>query len=242
MRFIWRLESRIEASDERLESAGESCVRWEFWCGLGLVVSGLLGEFVIACVHPPYDSFWDRWGGVVCDALIALGVVGEIYFSSLSHKYSGELTRRSNRRLADVIEATQWRVPTSAQRNAIAEALKASGPRASVQFTVLTGDTESMYFAKQIGIAFKDAGWQVGYSIESYRQEILSGIMLPTESVSWLDEMRVVNRRVRDAFIAAQVKFADGWPSEPVQQTGGGEPLFTPIASVYVGPKPTPLL
>ena len=133
----WWLGSRVKhASEERLEIAGESCVRWEIGCG-GLVVLGLLCELAIAWVHPAHDSFWDRWGGVCCDAAVALGGAGEIFFSSRSHKHSSELTRRSNQRLADLKEATRWRILTNAERIAVTEALKSSGPAASVRFSVL---------------------------------------------------------------------------------------------------------
>ena len=238
----WWLGSRVKhASEERLEIAGESCVRWEIGCG-GLVVLGLLCELAIAWVHPAHDSFWDRWGGVRCDAAVALGVAGEIFFSSRSHKYSSELTRRSNQRLADLKEATRWRILTNAERIAVTEALKSSGPAASVRFSVLANDQESLYFAGQVSIAFQAAGWQVGYSFESYRHEILTGILLPETSVSWPDGMAVANKRVRDAFIAAELRFMNGWPIDIIHQTDGGEPLFQPIAYVYVGPKPTPVL
>ena len=243
MRFKWQLGNKIEdASEERLKIAGESCMRWEVGCGLALVVLGLLGEFALAWVHPGYDSIWDRWGEVTCDFAIALGVAGEIFFSSRSHKYSGELTRRSNQRLADLKEATLWRTLTNAERVPIAESLRASGSAASVRFSVLANDPESMYFAGQIGIAFKAAGWRVGYSFESYRHGILTGVLLPPNDVTWRDPKGVANKRVRDAFIAAKLQFANGWPAETYTETGGGEQLTEPIAWVYIGPKPPPAL
>ena len=241
MEFKWQLGGKLkDCGDERLEKASESCIRWEIGCALFLVVLGLVGELAIAFAHPDYNSFLERWGAVVCDALVALGVAGEVVFSTLSHKYSGELTRRSNQRLADLKEATLWRAITDGERVRISETLKASGPVASVQFSVLANDPESMYFAEKIGTAFKDAGWRVGYSFESYRHGILPGVLLPSKSVDWKDPTGDANKRVREAFVAAKLNFADGWPPELYMQTGGGEPLMGPIASVYVGPKPIP--
>jgi hypothetical protein len=41
-------------------------------------VAGLLVEVVIAAAHPPYDSFFENWGTVIADSLVALGVGGEV--------------------------------------------------------------------------------------------------------------------------------------------------------------------
>lgn len=93
----------INTSDGELESSAESCERWGWRCG-GLVVIGVVAEFVIAALNPPYGSFWERWGVAVADALVAFGVVGEIMFSRMGHSRQSELTQRANRELADAKE------------------------------------------------------------------------------------------------------------------------------------------
>jgi len=88
------------AADDILSAAIESGERWEK-VGGALVVSGLVLEFLIALNNPPYRSALERWGPVVCDALVALGVLGEILFAARAGGFQSELTRRSNERLND---------------------------------------------------------------------------------------------------------------------------------------------
>jgi hypothetical protein len=64
----------MSAADSELETASSSCERWEWGCA-ALVVAAVIAEFFIAGVHPPYDSFVERWGTAIADALIALSIV-----------------------------------------------------------------------------------------------------------------------------------------------------------------------
>lgn len=111
-----------------------------------------------------------------------------------------------------------------------------------MRFSVLMNDQESLHFAQLISIPFRAAGWSVGYRFEAYTHGIMTGILLPEPSESWLDEMKHVNACVKDAFISAKVRFVNGWPLKPYMYTDDGAPLGAPIASVYVGPRPMPAL
>jgi hypothetical protein len=91
----------INAPDDAIERASSSCERWE-WGFAGLVVFAVAAELVLAIVHPPYDSWWNRWGSAVADALIALGIIGEVLFGRMDGRYQTELRKRSNDRLAQV--------------------------------------------------------------------------------------------------------------------------------------------
>jgi len=86
------------ASDDQLEKGESSCERWGIGCGV-LVVIAVIVEFVIAAVHPPYDSLWEIWGSSVADALIALGIVGEVLFGMWNNRIQTELRKRSNDKL-----------------------------------------------------------------------------------------------------------------------------------------------
>jgi hypothetical protein len=92
------------ANDETLESAISSCERWERFCGL-LVVLGLALEFLVAVDNPVYGTALERWGGVICDAFVALGVIGEIAFAARAGVCQGEITQRSNGRLKDAFDS-----------------------------------------------------------------------------------------------------------------------------------------
>lgn len=95
----WRLPNgRINASDDQLEIASSSCGAWEWGCA-ALVVVAVIAEFIIAYIHPPYDSLLNQLGTSAADAAIALGIVGEVIFSRLDSRIQTELRSRSNKKL-----------------------------------------------------------------------------------------------------------------------------------------------
>ena len=71
---------------------------------------------------------------------------------------------------------------------------------------------------------------------------IMTGLLLPEPRDNWLEEMKVVNGRVRGAFISAEIDFVNGWPLEPYVYTDDNTPLSAPIAWIHVGPKHPPVL
>jgi multidrug efflux pump subunit AcrA (membrane-fusion protein) len=68
-----------------------------------LVVAAVIAEVFIAIAHPPYDAFLQRWGSALADALIAIGIVGEVLFSMIEARCQTELRIRSNAKLEDAI-------------------------------------------------------------------------------------------------------------------------------------------
>ena len=96
--FAWRLPKGIKsASDEALELSGDACEALSWRCG-GIVAIGVLAEVAIAFFHPPYDSFWEQWGSVVANAVVMLGVAGEVQFSMMAFRRDKELKRRSDKK------------------------------------------------------------------------------------------------------------------------------------------------
>jgi hypothetical protein len=109
---LWYLPNGTKnASDGELELSGESCERWGWRCG-ALVVIGLIAEVAIAWSHPSYNSFCERWGSVLADALVTIGVAGEILFSRMAFRRDKELKRRSDEKVAESNE----RAATALQR------------------------------------------------------------------------------------------------------------------------------
>jgi hypothetical protein len=97
----WYLENgTIDATDDKLEEGSSSCERWAIGCGAVVVISVIV-ELVLAIAHPSYDSPWERWGSAASDALIALGIVGEVMFGMWDSRIQTELRNRSNKRVAD---------------------------------------------------------------------------------------------------------------------------------------------
>ena len=92
----WRLKNGVKkATNGELEAAVDSCERWGWGCG-GTLLVGLVAELALAAVHPAYDSFGGRWVATLADFLVALGVAGEIQFSTMGYRRHTELQRRSD--------------------------------------------------------------------------------------------------------------------------------------------------
>lgn len=100
--WYFRRGAMKAATDDRMEAASSSCTRWGIGFA-GLVIAGVVAEFVIAGVHPPYDSFLEQWGSAVADALVAIGVAGEVAFGMWDGHIQTEIRRRSNDRLKEAL-------------------------------------------------------------------------------------------------------------------------------------------
>jgi hypothetical protein len=207
---------------------------------VALVVIGLLIEVAMAADEALYNLLLSRWDTVAADALVALGVFFELLFSAMASRCQSELQRRANLEIARLRDATAWRSLEEKQHKGLALALRENGTGASVRLCVLLGDQESYNLANRISIPFAAAGWKVGYRFETYLHGIFTGICLPEPAENWLDEMKEINRRVREAFIAAEIPFINGWPVYRQSYTDDNAPLSAPIAWVYVGPRPMP--
>lgn len=96
----WRLpDGTINATETQLEMASESCEFWE-WGFAGLVIVAVVAEFIIAGIHPSYNSLLEQWGTAIADAVIALGIAGEVLFGRKNGGIGNELRRRAIDRLA----------------------------------------------------------------------------------------------------------------------------------------------
>ena len=98
--FAWRLSRDIaETTDGELEAATEACEKLALLCA-AVVIVGVVAEFIIAISHPSYDSGLERWGSILADAFVAVGIVGEVFFGMIERRYQTELRHRSDERVA----------------------------------------------------------------------------------------------------------------------------------------------
>ena len=112
----WYLPNgKINATEVQLEGVSSSCEQWGIWCG-ALVVISVIAEFVIAWVEPPYNSFLKE--SLVPDAGIAIGIVGEVLFGMWNNRIQTELRSRSNKQLAEAVEAAGQANARAAEANA----------------------------------------------------------------------------------------------------------------------------
>ena len=96
-----RLKNGVKyATDGQLEVAEEACERWG-WASAGMLLVGLIAEAFLAGFEPPHSSLLGRWGPLLADCLVVIGVAGEVQFARMGSRRQGELTQRSKDRLAD---------------------------------------------------------------------------------------------------------------------------------------------
>ena len=100
--MTWRLRPRTDipsATDGELVAAVE-------WMEGAAIVSGSLAlvgvalELAIAIFRPAHHSLFGHGGPVIADVFITLGILGVLVTGARAILYQGELTSRSNRRLA----------------------------------------------------------------------------------------------------------------------------------------------
>lgn len=97
----WRLINGVtNASDDDLDASADSCENWSWYFG-GLVAFGLIAEVILGVLHPPYDSVWSRWGSTLANALVFIGVAGEVQFSRMGFRRGHEIKRRSDEKVAE---------------------------------------------------------------------------------------------------------------------------------------------
>ena len=126
-RPLWRIPAGIrDAPDSAVHAAVEACEALEKYCG-GLVILGLALEFGLALANSGQGSVLERWGAVIVDAMVALGVGGEILFAGRVSTCQNELTRRSNDRLSTALDQA-----ASAEDRGIKALLQAEAAQAAV--------------------------------------------------------------------------------------------------------------
>jgi hypothetical protein len=135
----------------------------------------VIAGFIIASIHPAYDSFLEQWGSATADAAIAFGIVGEVLFSRKDAKIQTELRRQSNAKLSDAVtnasEANERAAKADLARVKLEDQLR---PRdvSQEQWDIIQSlrgkmdvisvayetDFETVRFAMQIRDAFINAG------------------------------------------------------------------------------------
>jgi hypothetical protein len=255
----WRLPCGIiSAADSQLEKASESCERWE-WGGAGLVVVAVIAEFVIAGVHPPYDSFWEQWGSAIADAVIAFGIIGEVLFSARDGKIQTELRKRSNDKLGAAEKAAgeanaraeeavlalakfRARRTISAEQGArLVEVMKKFG---ALSFAVSTSTFDDELVGLLVGIVdcLRDAGWKYeGYPWElegSVEKELplLSPIRFRAGGIA-VNNVLVTYPSGNQHFKAAAETLAAWLNAEEIEAGSTGTSPEAQLVLVLIGPR-----
>lgn len=170
----WRLKNGVmNAGDNQLGVAAESCERWTWACG-GLVVLGLIAEFALAIIHPSYDSFWDIGGSALADALIALGVGGEVLFARMGFSRQGELQRRSAEYIEELrhenLELTRTLIPRQLTDEHVAQIAEKIKPFAGTPFEIETEPGVEYDFVNKLLMSLQIGKW----NFRAYSANLLS--------------------------------------------------------------------
>ncbi len=179
----WYLpKGTINASNGDLEGASSSCERWGIGFA-GIVVVAVIAELVISWAKPPYLLFLTE--SAVADAVIAIGIAGEILLGTIwNNRIQTELRRRSNEQLASAVQSAAKANERASQADLARLQLEAQlSPRMLNQrqwdlIQSLKGkfsavnigyetDAECWWFAMELKKAFMSAG--------------ITGVMLPRD-------------------------------------------------------------
>jgi hypothetical protein len=233
------------ASDDDLRSASISDERRETLC-VWAVFAGLVLEGVLAFVHPPYASVWARWGSFGCDALVALGVFGELWFSNRISQRDHELDRRSNERVAAANERaaaaeekaaqleriTAWRRLDSEQVQKLISALRALKTTLTVVIENEYNDPEAVTFGTHIFHAFRAAG-----ILATRGQNSIFSVNAPIFGVIISVDPRLDSAIFVEMFSKSGIQTSVD-PRAPEEfLTGYG---FTPNLYIFIAPKAPP--
>jgi hypothetical protein len=232
----WRLPNGLtNATDAQLDSASSACERWEWGCA-GIVVVAVLGEFLIAGIHPSYDSFLEQWGTAMADAAIAIGIVGEVLFGRMDARIQTELRTRSNKKLAEAERETalikarvEPRVLSAEQQSHIAARISEFSGQ-PIRIAAWPPGQETEIFMRQIDVALTVGGWKSTHEPQARFQPLWPGGVLVSHSAD--EKSTNVATCFAQALREAGV-FA-------VQNSFSSLPGMGPLLFMTVGPKPSP--
>lgn len=198
--------------DEELRASSALHEQWAKVCVVA-VVAGLLVEVTLAAWHPSYDSSVSRWGSVVADAFVALGVFGEFFFSKRAKHRQQELDRRSNEKVA----AAQVEI----ERLRAAHASRALTKEQYEALQTLKGNFSSVVITSVPTFEAMQFGRQIAHALESVG--IDAPIAMPRIGMPWTNVYLVLPTRTHEdirkepllqAFQLAGISTGCGYRSE----------------------------
>jgi hypothetical protein len=199
-----------------------------------LILVGLAVDILNAFVE---CKAWRIGLTILANALIAIGVWGELWFLKRARTADDGRVAEANRAAEEAKLETEklrekhsWRVLSPPAFTELALSLR--GPAASVLISYPLGDTETAGFVTQLSTAFRQADWKVGFVASSYSAPLTWGVVVPS-SLTDDDPLR----RIRLALSAAKIEFI----STTLPRTHGlsitdAGSVAPSVAQIYVGP------
>jgi hypothetical protein len=242
----WRITDVNSATDLELELAASACETLALISGI-LVVVGLVAEVIEATFHLQAYSFFDRWGAVLADLPVAVGVFGEIFFSAKTAARQSELQRRSkdrlseatrqateaNERTAEIQKLTAWRHIAPEQLARIKDLIGDKAAALDLLIEYERGDPESYSYAREIV--------QIFQNVKRSKIRFGANQLLGVSSFGLYLEFapKIDGDPIAAAFRSAGVVIADARERDLAGVIWGTDP---PNFHIFVGPKPPPPL
>ncbi len=222
-------------------------------CALAVVI-GVGLEFVLAgWFEGPPVTFLNHWGTAFADAIVAIGVAGEVLFGRRARLASEELTRRSEARLADATERagkaektaaetheraakleqlTGWRKFTQMQFDMLVTELRATGVPFRPIIEYERGDPEAYSFVYQLAQVLTKAG------SESFQSGPNSYLAAGIFGVLFAAAPEIEAKPILDAFDTAGLPL---WPTNWDFSRSSRPDGAKPNVYFFVAPKPPPI-
>jgi hypothetical protein len=241
-----------EQGDERRLRKKISLNEWIAGACGALVVIGLVLETAIAFKFRTEQPFWQEWGPIFADGLVALGVAGEILFALRSRLESERLQRISDEkvvkaderareairdaaetreRAAKIEQLTAWRHVPQDKRQELVDFLRNIDVLVVLSIEYQNGDPEAFSYAYEIAKLFKEAEIQVRAGANSFMRTPVFGL-----HIAGGREINMVS--MVTALEKAGIPFG-GPKAFPLMTLLPGEPK--PNLQIFVAPKIPPI-
>jgi hypothetical protein len=245
--FTFRLKAGVvNGTDAELETVWAACGELAK-CAGALVVGGLLFEVYIASINPAFNSPLERWGSVVADALIAIGVLLEILFTARGSSCQGELQRRSNVRLSEATrqageaneraahlqKMTAWRHLTPQQVKTFQEQVRGKVAYLDLLVEWERADPEAYSYGCELTLMFRQLGARsIRCGPSSY---IGPRFGLRVEFDPSFKDFAVIEEGLMSAAIAADIALSHSDLSRHLSPDERAPNVY-----IFVAPKPPP--
>jgi hypothetical protein len=187
--------SSADSGDSRERELKKAESRYDELAKFGgiAVVLGLLIEVVLTVRFPKGVTYLERWGPVFADALIALGVTGEVIFAARArskaealkvisdqkvvgantaaaqaHERAAALEKEAaeaRERTAEIEKLTAWRRISPEQHSSISVAIRDAEPKITLRIEYQSGDMEAFMYARGISRVLEQSGATTAVSV-----------------------------------------------------------------------------
>ena len=223
-----------------------------------MVIAGVFLEVVLAALNP--EAWRIKIWPVIANALVVIGVYGEIYFSGKVSKSEEKLQRISEEKIAEanllaanaleraaslekeaaevrartaeIEKLTAWRHVSSEQRKQVADGIRNKAPSIDVLIEYERGDPEAYSYASEVARIFVDSGCEkIRYGPNSFLGTVF-GMVLATSPETEEDVGAAIFSAAGMSLTESNMDLSKHLPSN----------LTAPNLYIFVAPKPPPLM